>query len=187
MFATKFLSLIVAVVLLVSVKQLSSGENSHSVEYRIEHLRLTNIILKQHSYLKQIDCLARNVHYESRGESERGQLAVALVTLNRVDSKLFPNSICGVINERYLIQDQLVCQFSWRCETTSNPKLILSKTSPVYKVALKAIMEKHTLKLVTDDTYWFHANYVKPKWRRYKQLVAKIDTHIFYRDKDISH
>ena len=33
---------------------------------------------------KQIDCLADNIYYEARSEPEKGKVAVALVTLNRV-------------------------------------------------------------------------------------------------------
>ncbi|MFD1735557.1 cell wall hydrolase [Bacillus salitolerans] len=46
------------------------------------------------------DLLARLVHAEAKGEPFAGKVAVATVVLNRVDSKLFPNSIHEVITER---------------------------------------------------------------------------------------
>ena len=43
------------------------------------------------------DLLARCVYAEARGEPYTGQVAVAAVVLNRVDSASFPNSVSGVI------------------------------------------------------------------------------------------
>ena len=48
---------------------------------------------QEEQWMNQISCLARNVYYESRGESYEGQLAVAVVTLNRVKHSKFPNTI----------------------------------------------------------------------------------------------
>jgi len=54
-----------------------------------------------------IECLALNVYHEARGQSEKGWLAVALVTLGRAlpEYKKFPKDVCGVV-----YQDK---QFSW--------------------------------------------------------------------------
>jgi spore germination cell wall hydrolase CwlJ-like protein len=60
---------------------------------------------QSNSVEKEIDCLARAIYHEARGESEIGKKAVAIVTINRVNNSMFPNSICRVINEPG--------QFSW--------------------------------------------------------------------------
>lgn len=44
-------------------------------------------------------CLSLAIFYESRGESKKGQYAVAEVIHNRVKSDKFPNSTCGVIKQ----------------------------------------------------------------------------------------
>ncbi|NLG24516.1 MAG: spore cortex-lytic enzyme [Clostridiales bacterium] len=44
-----------------------------------------------------LNLLARLVYAEARGESYKGQVAVAAVVLNRVRSSKFPNTIAGVI------------------------------------------------------------------------------------------
>ncbi|MEM1345655.1 MAG: cell wall hydrolase, partial [Pseudomonadota bacterium] len=44
-------------------------------------------------------CLAEALYFEARGESMRGQIAVAEVILNRVDSTAYPDSVCGVISQ----------------------------------------------------------------------------------------
>lgn len=47
-----------------------------------------------------VTLLARLVYAEARGEPYKGQVAVAAVVLNRVESSSFPNTISGVIYQR---------------------------------------------------------------------------------------
>ena len=49
--------------------------------------------------------MALNIYHEARGESIEGQYAIAHVTLNRVASTKWPDSICDVVYQPY--------QFSW--------------------------------------------------------------------------
>lgn len=136
-------------------------------------------------WMKQISCLARNVYYEARGESLEGQKAVALVTLNRVENSMFPDTICGVVNERKTVKGRTKCQFSWRCESHTNPKKAVRQSHESYQAALTAILEYETLTttLVTKDTLFFHAKHVRPFWRKVKQRLTRIDNHIFYDQK----
>ena len=61
------------------------------------------------------ECLAKNIYYEARDQSREGQYAVAVVTLNRVRSKDFPNTVCEVVYQKN--------QFSWYWDGLSdNPK-----------------------------------------------------------------
>ena len=46
---------------------------------------------------KEQKCLANAIYFEARGESLRGQAAVAQVVLNRVRNPTYPNTICGVV------------------------------------------------------------------------------------------
>ena len=135
--------------------------------------------------MKQISCLARNVYYEARGESLEGQKAVALVTLNRVENSMFPDTICGVVNERKVVKGRTKCQFSWRCESHTNPKKAVRQSHESYQAALSAILEYETLTttLITKDTLFFHAKHVRPFWRKVKQRLTRIDNHIFYDQK----
>lgn len=64
---------------------------------------------------EELDCLAKNVLYESGGESLRGQRAVAHVTLNRVNDDRYPDSVCSVIQQSRLVGKRRVCQFGWWC------------------------------------------------------------------------
>lgn len=48
-----------------------------------------------------VNLLARLIYGEARGESYVGQVAVGAVVMNRVRSSSFPNTISGVIYQRY--------------------------------------------------------------------------------------
>src|SRR3546814_9660514 len=48
----------------------------------------------------QLNCLAGAIYFESKGEPLSGQLAVANVIMNRVESGRFPSTIFGVVTQR---------------------------------------------------------------------------------------
>lgn len=58
------------------------------------------------------ECLRTAIYFESRGETLRGQFAVAEVILNRVDSPDYPKTICGVVQQG----GSGGCQFSYACD-----------------------------------------------------------------------
>ena len=66
--------------------------------------------------LKQLDCLTRNIYWEAASEPFEGKVAVAQVTLNRVESGKFANTVCGVVYQKNVFYEKVVCQFSWFCE-----------------------------------------------------------------------
>ena len=51
-------------------------------------------------HARSLECLARNVYYEARGESSAGQYAVAEVTMNRKASQHYPKTVCEVVYQR---------------------------------------------------------------------------------------
>src|SRR5262249_46943753 len=59
-------------------------------------------------------CLANAIYFESRGESVRGQIAVAQVVMNRVFSGYYPNDVCGVVYQD--AHRRLSCQFTFACD-----------------------------------------------------------------------
>ena len=52
---------------------------------------------------EELYCLAKNIYFESRNQPKLGQIAVAQVTMNRVNSPKFPDSVCGVVQQLSLI------------------------------------------------------------------------------------
>ena len=123
-------------------------------------------------------CLAEAVYFEARSESEDGQAAVAQVVLNRVNSGLYPESVCGVVYQNR--QRRNACQFSFACEGKS---LRITEPEP-WKTAVRIADE-----VAAGSTYLadvggathYHANYVKPKWAKRLQKMDVIGNHIFYK------
>jgi N-acetylmuramoyl-L-alanine amidase len=127
--------------------------------------RTQSVIAKQ----QEINCLAKNIYHEARGESFQGQIAVALVTVNRVASKLFSNTVCGVVYAHK--------QFSWT--QNKNKKITDEKAwSSALKIAT-AVLSKQVYEPKFTAIY-FHTRQVKPKWAKTKVITARIGNHIFY-------
>jgi len=117
-------------------------------------------------------CMAKNIYFEARNESLKGQMAIALVTLQRVKDPRYPNTVCGVVYDNK--------QFSWYSDGLSDhPRNYTSYAD----IALLASAMLDTDTAVHDFTYGsthYHADYVSPYWNEFMILKAKIDTHIFY-------
>jgi len=118
----------------------------------------------------EMRCLATAVYYESKGEPLDGQLAVAQVILNRVESGRFASDICGVVYQRG--------QFSF----TWDKRPDRPSESPVWRTAqaIAVIAATDNWREVVPDATHFHATRVAPGWRGL-QRVASVGNHVFYR------
>jgi spore germination cell wall hydrolase CwlJ-like protein len=124
-------------------------------------------------------CLATAIYFEARGESARGQRAVADVVLARVRTPGRPKSICGVVYEGS--HRRTGCQFSFTCDRHSDvarPGLQWSRAQRIAAAAIAGEAEP-----VVHGATFYHAEYVKPRWARRMVRVAQIGSHIFYRPK----
>ncbi|WP_299933445.1 cell wall hydrolase [uncultured Pelagimonas sp.] len=122
-------------------------------------------------------CLSEALYFEARGETVKGQFAVAEVILNRVESKKFPNSVCSVINQG--TGRKYACQFTYTCD--GRPENIHEPASweRVGKVA-KAMLDGAPRQLTKGATY-YHTTAVSPNWSRKFDRTAKIGVHLFYK------
>lgn len=129
---------------------------------------------------RELECMALNIYREAGNEPFEGKVAVAQVTLNRVDHPDFPDSVCDVVYQKTKFTEKVVCQFSWYCDAIHRARPInRASYGESYEVAKKVLLEGFRLDSIKDALY-YHADYVSPNWR-YKK-VAKIGTHIFYKD-----
>jgi len=119
---------------------------------------------------QQFACLASAVYFESRGEPLEGQLAVAEVILNRVRSGRFRDSICSVVTQP--------SQFSFvrRGVIPDAPRHSAAWQRAV-AIAHIALNDLHDV--TGEESLFFHATYVNPRWGRPR--IARIGNHIFYR------
>lgn len=128
---------------------------------------------------KELVCLARNIYYEAANEPFEGQVAVAQVTINRVESGLFPNDICKVVYQKNIIYEKTICQFEWYCKVPSHVKPLHKEAyEQSMDVAKKVLLEGFRLPSIKESLY-YHADYVNPNWGKVR--VAKIGRHIFYK------
>ena len=138
----------------------------------------TDFILKKQissDYNKQVECLAKNIYYESGNESYEGKLAVAQVTLNRVNSGKFGTDICSVVYQK----NNGIHQFSWVGMNVSGIK-DKYQWEESQLIAKRALTEPYLHDIIArSNALFYHAVYVTPGWNKAK-VVTKIGNHIFY-------
>ena len=131
-------------------------------------------------------CLASNIYWEARNQPLLGQLAVAQVTQNRVDSKRFPDTICDVVMEgpTYSWKPDFPvrhkCQFSWYCDGKSDTPLEFEAWNMSVMVA-ENILANVPPKLLEGAIY-YHATNVDPFWAKEKTFIKQIGDHLFYKE-----
>ena len=144
---------------------------------------------------KEVMCMAKNIFFEAAIESTAGKLAVAQVTLNRVNSKYYPNTVCEVVYEglHYTASNGLQlpvrdrCQFSWYCDGKGDePRENTRLWTDTQELAKYVLLRQDDLLDITDGALNYHADYIDaPRWAGRKHKTAKIDTHIFYRPRTL--
>jgi spore germination cell wall hydrolase CwlJ-like protein len=120
-------------------------------------------------------CLAMAVYYEARGEHLDGQLAVAEVVINRVQSPDFPGTVCEVVKQD-TGPKKYDCQFSFYCDgMPEDPKEIAawSTAKDIADMALRGEVLDH-------GATFYHAVEVKPYWAKHFEFVGRIGDHMFY-------
>lgn len=128
-------------------------------------------------------CLTQAIYYEAGNQSPEGKEAVALVILNRVNSHMYPKSICGVVHQSSVIHNHRVCQFSYHCAPLYRPNPYL--WAEAKRIAKKSLTNRFTRSILVQlgQAQYFHAHYVNPRWANEKEFVGKIGDHVFYRER----
>ncbi len=132
---------------------------------------------------RELRCLTQNIFFEARGERTTGQLAVAMVTMNRVKSKRFPNSVCGVVWQKR--------QFSWTHDGKSdNPKNNPSDKKSwkqakklaefiYYKYDTLKVRSNGALDFTRGALHYYAPKMADPIWAKSKEVSRQIGGHIF--------
>ena len=125
----------------------------------------------------EMKCLAEAIYFEARGEALEGQYAVGEVIINRVLSRDFPNSVCGVISEG---ANRLnACQFSYNCDG----KLETITENKIYERILKLsqILLEPSARFLTNGATFYHSKLVSPSWSKKFIKTNEIGNHFFYK------
>ena len=127
----------------------------------------------------ELHCLATAIYFEARGESERGQRAIADVVIARTKSGDHPDTICGVVYEG---AHHHGCQFSFACDGRSDVARDHKCWERAERIAAEAMEDDQST--VHNATY-FHIRRIHPSWASHMTRVATIGAHIFYRPRHI--
>ena len=197
---TRFLTLLVGIFLLWTTS-LNSGNTNKiwvSLEAPIYNNKIPTTLLdipnSHRDFNKSVDlvltdpqeleCMSMNIYFESALESTAGKLAVAQVTLNRVKSNHYPNTVCSVVKQGrhhesgFPVRDR--CQFSWYCDGKHDTPSMGKMWGESQKVAIY-VLENAKLLDITDGATHYHADYIEnPRWAIARHKTMQIDTHIFY-------
>lgn len=131
------------------------------------------------------ECLALNVYFEARNQSPSGQLAVAMVVLNRAEDTFWPHNVCDVVKQGsyitgYVARNQ--CQFSWYCDGLSDRPKEPSTWRYSVELANSAIDSWLRGEDITQGATNYHSDKVEPLWLTDKGMtyIMDIDNHKFY-------
>jgi hypothetical protein len=121
------------------------------------------------------ECLSEAIYFEARGETLKGQFAVAEVILNRVDSPLYPKTVCGVVKQR----GGGGCQFSYVCDGFADKMREPGARALAQRIA--RVMLDGAPRALTEGATHFHTRGVRPSWAKRFPQTAAIGAHLFYR------
>ncbi len=127
---------------------------------------------------EEMYCLAKNIYFESRNQPYIGRLAVAQVTMNRVNSEQFPSTVCDVVTQGGERRNR--CQFSWYCDGEID--IPTDQDAWDDSVYLSLLVYGGNFRFdVTEGAMWYHAVYANPDWASRLEKTVRINEHIFYR------
>ncbi|MEP1229302.1 MAG: cell wall hydrolase [Litorimonas sp.] len=140
---------------------------------RLDHIKTAELMKSEQT------CLARAVFYEARSERRSGQIAVAEVVLNRVKSRHYPNSVCGVVYQGSGRKSG--CQFSFTCDGSFGDEPKGKAWDNAQKIA--AFMKTHDMPPLTNGSTHYHTTAINPAWSSHLRFDRQIGSHKFYRFK----
>jgi spore germination cell wall hydrolase CwlJ-like protein len=128
---------------------------------------------------KEMRCLALNIYFEARGEAAEGQLAVAMVTINRMKNRYFPSSVCGVVWQKR--------QFSWTHDGKSDRptdvrawKLAKRIAQVVYqRYSRLSARTREALDLTRGALHYYAPDLAAPYWAKVHSVTREIGGHVF--------
>jgi len=125
-------------------------------------------------------CLADAVYFEARGESVRGQIAVAQVVMNRVFSPFYPNNVCDVVYQN--ADRRNACQFTFACDGIPDVVTEPDAWARARHIARDMLDGKLWMPEVAKATH-YHAYWVHPDWVAEMHRIYKLGVHMFYRPR----
>lgn len=166
--------------------------------YFLKTINIFNIDIESDTIDKsEVYCLAKNIYYESKGEDIQGQIAVAAVTMNRVNDPKFPKTVCDVVKFKIVskITKKAVCAFSWYCEPDKGEKSLSfvnrdgtlnQRALEQFQIATMIAVGMLTGEIVdnTGGATHFHNPFTSnPDWKYTYRKTMRMGNHDFYKPK----
>jgi|SRR6056297_2806839 len=122
-------------------------------------------------------CLALAIYYEARSEPLDGQIAVAEVVINRVESDRFPDDVCSVVTQNKHPDDLHRCHFSFYCDGKPERPGDLIAWNRAQIIADGVLNEELSLGVMSTH---YHADYAEPHWSQDYAYHGRVGGHLFY-------
>lgn len=135
---------------------------------------------------EEVECLAKNIYFETHARSLADSMAVSDVVMNRVEDDRYPDTICDVVYQGPKHANGAMkrhqCMFSWYCDGKSDNPRDKKSWERAVKYAVDFYVDGQ-YRHITEGSTHYHAHYVNPYWTRSKDItkVARIGVHQFYR------
>ena len=173
----KGINLVIGVLLVIGLTVIVTSQKFVNYKIRHDYPEYASAV----EIDKRLKCLAMNIYKEAAHEPFEGKVAIAQVTINRVESGKFPDDVCAVVHQKNKFMEKVVCQFSWYCDSGyRNAPMNKEQYDESFEVAKKVLLEGFRLEVLHDALY-YHADYVNPNWNL--KRITKIGSHIFYEGK----
>jgi spore germination cell wall hydrolase CwlJ-like protein len=158
----------------------------------------------------ELKCMAENIYFEGRAEPMVGKIAIGHVVMNRIDSPLHPNTICGVVHEgphreswktrgkdvpeadRKFFPIRNKCDFSWYCDGEKDivwvsymDGTIIEANATAWRDSVNVALFVMTgeLKDVTNGAdHYYNYNISNPYWVGAMTETAVIGNHRFMKE-----
>lgn len=127
--------------------------------------------------VREHNCLSQAIYYEARGETQRGQVAVAEVVMNRVRSPAYPNTICEVVYQGSTRSTG--CQFTFTCDGSLRDRPRGRAWERAQRTATAMMLGYH--RPITQNATHYHTHAVNPVWNSGLVETTNIGSHVFYR------
>lgn len=131
--------------------------------------------------VREVNCMADAMYFEARGEGDLGMVAVGYVISNRMKSKRFPKTACGVVHQAVVRRGRIVrnaCQFGWYCDGKPEVRSELVAYRHCQDLA-KLVLLKMPHNPVGHALYFHESRYHLPRHLAYTYM-HRIGHQVFY-------
>ena len=167
---------LLAASLVFAVSACDAGKNFAPVSSEVHRAvsRVDKQIKFKNTDDKEIACLAQNLYFEARNQSDDGMAAIGYVVKNRVKSSIWPDTMCEVIWQYRVVKGKKRPQFSWTIDGRSDVPKNKKEWERAKRIAEQVYWEEIENPVGTANHYY--ANYVSPSWAKNMRLVATVSS-----------